>query len=214
MVYLTSLHHFHRRGENYFVVSHKDLVFVTVRWCVVSWWHHCGWDENSTDYRRRGRISVYVHTVLGLRTKSGQLQVAKFNSSSRQRHVITQSVTHTAYRVRFSATAHLPWKITLSTSSLQAYHLMQPSNQTKLYFNCNINCNQLIHLYVTDKTALHCCFYFRMPDCWLEVSIRKVLRPATSTQVFLAFPVSISKCWDGSQDSKLPLHASHVALPT
>jgi hypothetical protein len=28
----------------------------------------------------------------------------------------------------------------------------------------------------------------------LEVSIRKVLRPATSTQVFLGFPVSISKC--------------------
>ena len=47
-----------------------------------------------------------------------------------------------------------------------------------------------------------------------KVSIRKVLRPATSTQVFLGFPVSISKCGDGSQDSKLPLHASHVALPT
>jgi len=42
----------------------------------------------------------------------------------------------------------------------------------------------------------------------------KVLRPAISTQVFLGFPVSISKCSDGSQDSKLPLHASHVALPT
>jgi len=27
-----------------------------------------------------------------------------------------------------------------------------------------------------------------------KVSIRKVLRPATSTQVFLDFPVSISKC--------------------
>ena len=33
-----------------------------------------------------------------------------------------------------------------------------------------------------------------MPDCWLEVSIRKVLRPATSTQVFLGFRVSISIC--------------------
>jgi hypothetical protein len=30
--------------------------------------------------------------------------------------------------------------------------------------------------------------------CWLEVSIRKVLRPATSAQVFLSFPVSISEC--------------------
>jgi len=36
-------------------------------------------------------------------------------------------------------------------------------------------------------------FLLYMPDCWL-VSIRKVLRPATSTQVFLGFPVSISEC--------------------
>ena len=26
--------------------------------------------------------------------------------------------------------------------------------------------------------------------------------------------LGISKCWDGSQDYKLPLHASDVALPT
>jgi len=32
-----------------------------------------------------------------------------------------------------------------------------------------------------------------MPDCWLEVSIRQVLRPGTSAQGFLGFPVSISK---------------------
>ena len=50
--------------------------------------------------------------------------------------------------------------------------------------------------------------------CWLEVSIRKVLRPATSAQLFLGFLVTISECWDGSQDSTLLLHASHVALPT
>jgi len=57
-------------------------------------------------------------------------------------------------------------------------------------------------------------FSLYMPVCWLEDRIRKVLRPATSTQVFLGFPMSISKCWDGSQHPKLPLHASHVALPT
>ena len=34
----------------------------------------------------------------------------------------------------------------------------------------------------------HCCFLIYMPDCWLEVSIRKVLRPAISTQVFSWFP--------------------------
>ena len=37
---------------------------------------------------------------------------------------------------------------------------------------------------------------------------------AISTQVFLGFPVPKSKCWDGSQNSKSPLHASHVALST
>ena len=33
-----------------------------------------------------------------------------------------------------------------------------------------------------------------MPDCWLDVSVRKVLRPAISTQVFfLRFPVSLKQ---------------------
>jgi len=72
----------------------------------------------------------------------------------------------------------------------------------------------VVSLCVFAVLLVYSCFLLYMPDCWLEVSIRKVLRPATSAQVFLVFPVSISKCWDGSQDSKLPLHASHVALPT
>jgi len=38
---------------------------------------------------------------------------------------------------------------------------------------------------------------------------------AISTQVFLVFLGPRRKCWDGSHfSSKLPLHASHVALPT
>jgi hypothetical protein len=40
------------------------------------------------------------------------------------------------------------------------------------------------------------------------------IRPATSTQVFLGFPGSKSKGRDGSHLSKLPLHASHIALLT
>jgi len=40
----------------------------------------------------------------------------------------------------------------------------------------------------------HFFFLLKMPDCWLEVSIRKVLRPAISTQVFLGFPVPKRKC--------------------
>jgi len=53
-------------------------------------------------------------------------------------------------------------------------------------------------------------FLLEMPDCWLL----EILQLATATQVFLGFPVPKSKCSDGSQDSKLPLHASHVAVPT
>jgi hypothetical protein len=34
-----------------------------------------------------------------------------------------------------------------------------------------------------------------------------------STQGFLGFAVTISECQDVFQDSKLPLHASHVVLP-
>ena len=35
--------------------------------------------------------------------------------------------------------------------------------------------------------------HVKLPDSWLEVSIRKVLRTATSVQVFLGFPVSKSE---------------------
>ena len=60
--------------------------------------------------------------------------------------------------------------------------------------------------------------------CGIRVQAEALLQPAPgyhttphhpiSTQVFLVFPVSISKCWDGSQHSKLPLHASHIDLST
>jgi len=36
--------------------------------------------------------------------------------------------------------------------------------------------------------------FYHHRDRWLEVSIRKVLRPTTSTQVFLSFLVSTSEC--------------------
>jgi hypothetical protein len=45
-----------------------------------------------------------------------------------------------------------------------------------------------VHNLLNHIAALH------QKDCWLEVSIRKVLRPATSTQVFLGFPMPLSKC--------------------
>ena len=60
------------------------------------------------------------------------------------------------------------------------------------------------------------CVYFCLTyfSCWLEVSIRKVLQPATTALVFLVFPMSISEWWGGSQDSKLLLHASYIVHPT
>jgi hypothetical protein len=69
---------------------------------------------------------------------------------------------------------------------------------------------------------LHLLYYVRIAVVTLLVVAGLLARsqysevPATShlDTGFLGFPVSISECWDGSQDSKLPLHASHVALPT
>ena len=51
-------------------------------------------------------------------------------------------------------------------------------------------CCTLMCIYCTMCVLL---FLLQMPDRCLEVSNRKVLRPATSTQVFLGFPVSTSE---------------------
>jgi hypothetical protein len=58
----------------------------------------------------------------------------------------------------------------------------------------------LLHVYCLTMCVL-LSYILQLPDCWLKVSTWKVLRPATSAQVFLGFPVSKSECWDGSQDS-------------
>ena len=52
----------------------------------------------------------------------------------------------------------------------------------------------VVILCVFAVLCVYCCFFLLwMTDCWLAVSTRKVLRQATSTQVFLGFPVSKSK---------------------
>ena len=56
---------------------------------------------------------------------------------------------------------------------------------------------------ITERAVHITVFWYVTPRCL-----------ATSTQVVLGFHVTKSKCWDGSQDSKLPLHAFHVAVPT
>ena len=67
-------------------------------------------------------------------------------------------------------------------------------------------------MYTEEGYSFSRTMYVARTCCWsrLYVSIRKVLRPAISAQVLLGFPLSISECWDGSQDSKLLLHASHA----
>ena len=46
-----------------------------------------------------------------------------------------------------------------------------------------------------------------MPDCWLEVSIRKVLRPAISTQFFL-----VSLCLKASAKMVSKIPSCHYML--
>ena len=51
----------------------------------------------------------------------------------------------------------------------------------------------LLHLFCFAMCVL-LSYILHLLDCWLEVSIQKVLRPATSAQVFLGFPVAKSEC--------------------
>ena len=62
--------------------------------------------------------------------------------------------------------------------------------------------------------SVHTPIVLKLPDCWLEVSIRKVLRPTTSTQFFFVSLRLKANAEMVPNISKLPLHASHVALPT
>ena len=47
-----------------------------------------------------------------------------------------------------------------------------------------------------------------------DLEIRITFPKKMSESNELGFPVTTNECWDGSQVSKLLLHASHVALPT
>ena len=92
----------------------------------------------------------------------------------------------------------------------------EPSGAPRVSFAFRVACNgAVLWMYCRRLHSTSGGYIKTSGEAFLsEVSTRKVPRPATSTQVFLGFPVSISKFWDGSQHSKLPLHASHVALPT
>jgi hypothetical protein len=90
------------------------------------------------------------------------------------------------------------------------YPTREPKENTQPHY---IQCVPLPNCTVATTVTAMCQCYGAGIVCD-SINTRKDLRPATSAQVFLGFPVSISKCSDGSQHSKLPLHASHVALQT
>jgi hypothetical protein len=66
---------------------------------------------------------------------------------------------------------------------------------TNIHTHTHTHTHTYIHTYGwTGTTNLVEAFSpFQYSEC-LQVSTRKVLRPATSTQVFLGFPVSIREC--------------------
>jgi len=53
-----------------------------------------------------------------------------------------------------------------------------------------------------------------IPQHLPSMQIRNSKTVPVKFESFFGFPMPISECWDGSQDSKLPLHASHVTLST
>ena len=84
--------------------------------------------------------------------------------------------------------------ILITVYQLTQCHITEGLNLHKFYVS------NLYNIFIIFVVLCICCtmcillFVLQMPDCWLEVSSRKVLRPATSTQVFLGFPVSTSEC--------------------
>ena len=75
---------------------------------------------------------------------------------------------------------------------------------------------QIIGVNMVDAVFLVSAVFFCTLDAGLLARSQYSEGPATGhlDTGFSWFPVSISKCSDGSQHSQLPLHASHVALPT
>ena len=72
-----------------------------------------------------------------------------------------------------------------------------------LQFSCVYCC----HLMCICCTVCVLLLLLQMPDCWLEVRVRKVLRPATSTQVFL-----VSLCLKANAEMVPKIPSSHYML--
>jgi hypothetical protein len=110
------------------------------------------------------------------------------------------------------------WSVLLRHTMVHLYTCLLYVYLLYLMCICCILCVFVAHYVYLLYLMCICCtmcvllLLLYMPDCWLEVSIRKVLRPATSTQVFLGFLVSTSECWDGFQVATTCLSCSRPDL--
>ena len=85
------------------------------------------------------------------------------------------------------------------------------------YLSCVYCCSCVVCIVVIlcvfAVLFVYCCFYFRCRTAGYKSIFRRFCERQPRHRFFLV-SLCLSKCWDGSQDSKLPLHASHVALQT
>ena len=77
--------------------------------------------------------------------------------------------------------------------------------------NFNVKLCNTISSHLTLKTLF---FYFRCRTAGQKSVFGRSCGRPPRHRIYFFFPVSKSKGWDGSQNSKLPLHASHVAPRT
>ena len=67
-------------------------------------------------------------------------------------------------------------------------------SDSELFINVTHECDsaEILPLWGVNISVKH---ILQLTDCWVQVSIRKVLRPAISAQIFLVFLcLSISEC--------------------
>jgi hypothetical protein len=174
------------------------------------------WEQQTTSI---SRLEVFHRTLLSSRDYRDvtpriptyqQSSASMFKTWPNPHHLLLVGHSVLAFTDGTNRPYYLP--IVLLSPHCVAFPMRIAANCSWSFVRCVIIlCASLLpHVYCFTVCVL-LSYILQLPDCWLEVGIRKVLRPANLAQVFLGFPVSVSKCWIGSQDTKLLLHASHVA---
>ena len=130
------------------------------------------------------------------------------------RHTNTACLVQRTNCQRLFIQKHIHWSTTLVKHCIKyIWCCRRSTNQT-----IDLTISNYLHdlrtcVCYTEPTTVHTHAY-RQHTCPSLPGNKYGISDINQHRGFLGFPVSISKCWDGSQHSKLPLHASHVALPT